>query len=117
MCKLRLGDERQKIHGYRGWRWPGYSLTLWFIGGYFAYQQSSFCQGQLADDGGPQRFCVDFSDPMSCETIGSGQRQEHVVFVGVPEESAVLPLKALAQEMIQRGYRATLALPASFEAW
>ncbi|CAM9414818.1 unnamed protein product, partial [Ectocarpus sp. 13 AM-2016] len=46
-----------------------------------------------------------------------GQRQEHVVFVGVPEESAVLPLKALAQEMIGRGYRATLALPHGFQAW
>ncbi|CAM9187629.1 unnamed protein product [Ectocarpus sp. 12 AP-2014] len=46
-----------------------------------------------------------------------GQRQEHVVFVGVPEESAVLPLKALAQEMIGRGYRASLALPHGFQAW
>ncbi|CAN0203372.1 unnamed protein product, partial [Ectocarpus fasciculatus] len=48
---------------------------------------------------------------------GQRQRQEHVVFVGVPEENAVLPLKALAQEMIGRGYRASLALPHGFQAW
>lgn len=46
-----------------------------------------------------------------------GRRQEYVVFVGVPEESAVLPLKALAQEMMARGYRASLALPQGFQAW
>lgn len=45
------------------------------------------------------------------------QRQEYVVFVGVPEESAVLPLKAMAQEMLARGYRASLALPHGFHAW
>ena len=39
------------------------------------------------------------------------------MFVGVPEESAVLPLKALAQEMLARGYRASLALPHGFHAW
>ncbi|CAM9962714.1 unnamed protein product, partial [Hapterophycus canaliculatus] len=43
--------------------------------------------------------------------------QEYVVFVGVPEESAVLPLKALAQEMMARGYRASLALPYGLQAW
>lgn len=55
------------------------------------------------------------SDGMICSVWG--QRQEHVVFVGVPEENAVLPLKALAQEMIGRGYRASLALPHGFQAW
>ncbi|CAN0466519.1 unnamed protein product, partial [Laminaria digitata] len=44
-------------------------------------------------------------------------QREHVVFVGVPEESAILPLKALAQEMIARGYRASLALPHGFQSW
>lgn len=53
----------------------------------------------------------------NCNGWCRGQRQEHVVFVGVPEESAVLPLKALAQEMIARGYRASLALPHGFKSW
>lgn len=48
---------------------------------------------------------------------GGAQRKGHVVFVGVPEESGVLPLKALAQEMISRGYRASLALPQGFQSW
>ena len=48
---------------------------------------------------------------------GGTPRKEHVVFVGVPEETAVLPLKALALEMMARGYRASLALPQGFQSW
>ncbi|CAM9111935.1 unnamed protein product, partial [Scytosiphon promiscuus] len=63
-------------------------------------------------DGGPE------SGPQHEDRWSHGEhRQEYVVFVGVPEESAVLPLKALAQEMMARGYRASLALPHGFQAW
>lgn len=59
--------------------------------------------------------------PLVCVVLralrGGTQRHEHIVFVGVSEEIGVLPLKALAQEMISRGYRASLALPQGFQSW
>ncbi|CAM9811696.1 unnamed protein product, partial [Choristocarpus tenellus] len=45
------------------------------------------------------------------------QRQRYVLFVGVADEGAVEPLKAMAQEMILRGYRVRLALPAGLHRW
>ncbi|CAN0309968.1 unnamed protein product, partial [Discosporangium mesarthrocarpum] len=45
------------------------------------------------------------------------EQREHVLFVGVGEEAAVEPLKAVAEEMMGRGYRASLALPAGLQQW